>query len=239
METRPGSERIFVAPDTDPLDGHVQWAPEKSLWLAGGHDHGRHRACAGLLLLVGIYALPRGQRHHALRRHSVGMHRKLIHASFDCPLWLEHLFVYLGTLVGMAGPFGMIRLHDFRDWAQRQGACHDYSRHHAGFWRDAWWQLHCRLVLRHPPDFRLEPRLAGDRFYAFVERTWMLQQLPWALLFFAIGGMDWLVWGICVRVSVCVTGHWLVGHFSHTRGEQIWIIDGVAAQGATLSASPR
>ena len=95
--------------------------------------------------------------------HSVGMHRRLIHSSFDCPLWLEHSCVYLGTLVGMAGPYGMIRLHDFRDWAQRQAHCHDYSCHRAGFWRDAWWQLHCRLVLRHPPEFRLEPRLANDR----------------------------------------------------------------------------
>jgi stearoyl-CoA desaturase (delta-9 desaturase) len=32
------------------------------------------------------------------------MHRGLIHRAYDCPLWLEHLFVYLGTLVGMAGP---------------------------------------------------------------------------------------------------------------------------------------
>ena len=30
---------------------------------------------------------------------------------------------------GMAGPFGIVRLHDFRDWAQRQAACHDYSCH--------------------------------------------------------------------------------------------------------------
>jgi stearoyl-CoA desaturase (delta-9 desaturase) len=28
-----------------------------------------------------------------------------------------------------------------------------------------------------------------------------------------------------------VTGHWLIGHFSHRRGGQSWIIDGVAAQG--------
>jgi stearoyl-CoA desaturase (delta-9 desaturase) len=159
------------------------------------------------------------------------MHRRLIHSSFDCPLWLEHLCVYLGTLVGMAGPIGMVRLHDFRDWAQRQPACHDYSCHRAGFWRDAWWQMHCRLVLAHPPAFRPEPRLANDRFYALVERAWMLQQLPWAALFFATGGWNWVVWGICVRVSVSVTGHWLVGHFAHRRGGQSFIVEGAAGQG--------
>ena len=40
-----------------------------------------------------------------------------------------------------------------------------------------------------------------------------------------------MVWGICVRVSVCVTGHWLVGHFAHRRGSQSFVVDGAAGQG--------
>lgn len=54
------------------------------------------------------------------------MYGKLIHESFDCPLWLERMFVYLGTLVGLGGPFGMMVMHDMRDWAQRQLACHPF-----------------------------------------------------------------------------------------------------------------
>ena len=61
--------------------------------------------------------------------HSVGFHRRLIHRSFDCPLWLERVLVWAGTLVGMSGPLWMIRTHDLRDWAQRQPACHDYLSH--------------------------------------------------------------------------------------------------------------
>jgi stearoyl-CoA desaturase (delta-9 desaturase) len=125
----------------------------------------------------------------------------------------------------------MIRIHDMRDWAQRQPACHDYFGHRAGFWRDAWHQLHCELVLDRPPLFRLEPRVAGDRVYAFLERTWMAQQLPWAILFFTLGGLPWLVWGICARVAVCVTGHWLVGHYAHREGGMTWQVEGAAVQG--------
>jgi fatty-acid desaturase len=230
MNLAPGSERIIATDETDPVKGDVRWSPAKSLWI------GTMTALAVMLgpplfswdafflfLLTSAVTLCFG--------HSVGMHRRLIHLSFECPLWIEQTCVYLGTLVGMAGPYGMIRLHDFRDWAQRQSLCHDYSCHRAGFWRDAWWQMHCRLVLTHPPEFRLEARLANSRFYAFVERTWMWQQLPWAALFFAIGGWSWLVWGICVRVSVCVTGHWIIGHFAHRKGGQNWIVEGAAAQG--------
>jgi stearoyl-CoA desaturase (delta-9 desaturase) len=163
--------------------------------------------------------------------HSVGMHRRLIHRSFACPKWLEYASVYLGTLVGMAGPIGMVRQHDMRDWAQRQPECHDYFCHRRAFWRDAWWQLHCELILDRPPRFCLEPALACDRFYRIVQRTWMWQQVPWALLLLSIGGWGWFVWGIAARVSVCVTGHWLVGHFAHRRGGQSWIVEGAAAQG--------
>jgi fatty-acid desaturase len=230
MELRPGSERIIADDATNAVKGAVRWAPAKSLWLgtmtlsavALGPLFFSWSALALFLATSGV-TLCFG--------HSVGMHRRLIHASFDCPLWVERACVYLGTLVGMAGPIGMVRLHDFRDWAQRQTACHDYSCHRTTFWRDAWWQLHCRLVLARPPEFRPEPRIADDRLYVFLERTWMWQQLPWALLFFAVGGCSWVIWGIFVRVSVCVTGHWLVGHFAHSRGEQSWVIDGVAVQG--------
>lgn len=230
MTLVPGPERIVADASTSPVDGVVRWAPGKSLWLAG-------MSLAALALgppLVAGDALLLFVVTSAVTLcfgHSVGMHRRLIHRSFRCPLWLERLCVYLGTLVGIAGPIGMIRTHDFRDWAQRQPACHDYFCHRRGFWRDAWWQLHCELALARPPLFRLEPAIAHDHFYAWIERTWMWQQVPWALLFFALGGWSWVVWGVCARVSVCVTGHWLVGHFAHRQGGQSWIVEGAAAQG--------
>jgi len=163
--------------------------------------------------------------------HSVGMHRLLIHRSFEAPKWVERFLVYLGTLVGMAGPFGMIYAHDIRDWAQRQPNCHDLHAHRRGFLHDAWWQMHCIVKLDHPPRFVIEEHIRQDRLFQFLERTWMAQQLPWALLFYALGGWSWLVWGIAVRVSVSLTGHWLVGHFAHKSGHQSWSVDGVAVQG--------
>jgi stearoyl-CoA desaturase (delta-9 desaturase) len=234
MQLVAGSERIIADERSSPLEGRVHWAPVKSLWI------GTMTAAALLLGPVffswDAFALFLATSAVTLCfGHSVGMHRRLIHNSFACPLWLEYVCVYLGTLVGMAGPIGMTRVHDFRDWAQRQPACHDYFCHRKSFWHDAWWQLHCELALAHPPRFLLEPRLRHDRVYAIMERTWMWQQLPWAALFFAIGGWTWVIWGICARVAVCVTGHWLVGHYAHREGGQSWIVEGAAAQGYNVS----
>jgi sn-1 stearoyl-lipid 9-desaturase len=103
--------------------------------------------------------------------------------------------------------------------------------------RDAWWQMHCRLELKRPPAFKLDDRIANDPFMRWLEATWMAQQIPWAILLFMGGGMPWLVWGVPVRVAVSLTGHWLVGHITHRRGPQGWVVDGVAVQGYNLPAA--
>lgn len=219
--------------DSDAEDGKVVWVPTKSIWVGAmtitaivfGPVTFSWSAFA-LFVVTTAVTICAG--------HSVGMHRLLIHRSFKVHTWIEHALVYLGVLVGMAGPFGMIYAHDIRDWAQRQPACHDLHAHRRPFFTDAFWQMHCALALRNPPTFIIEPSIGNDRFYKFIERTWMLQQLPWAILFLALGGWSWVVWGIAVRISVSLTGHWLVGHFAHRSGEQGWRVDGVAVQGYNL-----
>lgn len=230
MQLVPGSERIVADALSNPVRGRVAWAPLKSIWI--GSMTLAAVTFGPVFFSWGAFFLFLSTCAATLcAGHSVGMHRRLIHNSFECPLWVEHVCVYLGVLVGMAGPIGMMRIHDMRDWAQRQPACHDYFAHRAGFWRDAWHQLHCELRLERPPLFRLEARVANDRVYAFLERHWMAQQMPWAALFYALGGLPWLVWGICARVAVCVTGHWLVGHYAHRRGGMTWEVEGACVQG--------
>ncbi|GEP05690.1 acyl-CoA desaturase [Methylobacterium oxalidis] len=230
------TDRVIAGPDTSSTEGRVVWAPARSLWT--GSMLAAALALGPLFVTPGAVVLFVATTAVTLcAGHSVGMHRLLIHRSFEARAWLERLLVYLGTLVGMAGPLGMVRLHDIRDWSQRQAACHDLHAHRAPFWKDAWLQMHARLDLARPPRFRPEPRLADDPFYRWLEATWMLQQLPWAVLFFALGGMPWLVWGIPVRITVSLTGHWLVGHITHRRGPQGWVVDGMAVQGHDLPAA--
>lgn len=224
---------MISLPESDARDGRVVWVPSKSIWTGGLTLVAL--VFAPLTFSWGAFALFLATTAITIcAGHSVGMHRLLIHRSFKVPIVIEHGLVYLGVLVGMAGPFGMIYAHDIRDWAQRQTQCHDLHAHRRSFFVDAFWQMHCAVALRHPPRFVIEPRILNDRFYRFLEATWMWQQLPWAVLFYGLGGWGWVVWGIAVRVSVSLTGHWLVGHFAHRRGEQGWAVDGVAVQGYDL-----
>jgi len=219
---------IFDTPGCDASIGQVGWDPVRSPWNGG--MLAASLLCAPVMASWGAMTaciiLTGGS---LLLGHSVGFHRRLIHRSFECPRWLDYILAWIGTAVGMGGPLWMIRTHDLRDWAQRQADCHDYLAHRRPMLVDAWWQLHCRLKLVRPPRFDLGAT-GEDRFYRFLDATWIAQQLPIALLLFAIGGWGWVVWGICVRVSLSVTGHWFVGHLAHRRGPQSWLVQGAGVQ---------
>jgi stearoyl-CoA desaturase (delta-9 desaturase) len=166
--------------------------------------------------------------------HSLGNHRKLVHDSFQCPTWLEYTLVYCGVQVGIAGPIGLLRQHELRDFAQRLPQCHAYLRHGASATVDAWWQTNCDLVLTAPPSIAIEPRIANDRYYQLLERTWMAQHLPWALALWLWGGWGFVFWGVCGRVSAGIFGHWLIGYLAHNKGDVIREVRGAAVQGRNV-----
>jgi fatty-acid desaturase len=227
------NHRVHAADVSAVCAGNVRFAPVKALWfltMRGGAIVGGAIAFSwpNLLLFVTITAFV------LLFGHSLGSHRKLIHNSFDCPKWLEYALVYCGVQVGLAGPLSLLRQHELRDYAQRLPICHDYLRHGQSFWRDGWWQLACDLHLAQPPQIRIEESIAQDRFYRFLERTWMWQHAPWAILFYICGGWGAVFWGVCARVVAGVFGHWLIGYFAHNHGAMRFRIRGAAVQGRNI-----
>lgn len=209
----------------------LDWA--KVTWN-GGMAVGAVFGCAlffswsGLLLfLAATYA-------SLLVGHSVGMHRMMIHRTFRCPKPLERTLIYIGVLVGVAGPSGIIRIHDIRDWAQRQAHCHDFFAHTQGYVRDLTWQLFYRFEFETPPVLKIEPWISEDRFYRFLDRTWRMHQLPLALLFYLGGGWSWVFWGVCARVIVSAVGHWSITYLCHNPGKGRWRVRGAYVQASDL-----
>ncbi|MBS0419605.1 MAG: acyl-CoA desaturase [Proteobacteria bacterium] len=225
--------RVRVNAVEDVARGRVIYSPANSLWLISmasaaviGGALTFTWSAAAIYVSSTVTVLLLG--------HSLGSHRKLIHNSYQCPRWLEYFLVYCGVQVGLAGPLGLLRQHELRDFAQRQKECHPYLRHGSSFWRDAWWQLHCRLQLDNPPTLMLEPRIADDRFYAFLERTWRLQQAVPAVGLYLLGGWGFVFWGVCARITSGVVGHWLIGHFAHNNGGRHFEIAAAAVQGRNI-----
>ena len=213
------------------MEGTVTWDPARSLWnggmllaaiVLGASIYFTWGAFAVFLVLLELTMCT---------GHSVGFHRRLIHRTFQCPKWLERMLVWSGTLVGMQGPFWVIQSHDFRDWAQRQPNCHPFLQSRPGHAQGRLWNLHCRLETRSPAGIRSG---AGNRrrsllsipaaqldVAAAADRRWCSMLL---------GGIPWVVWGVCVRVTAGVSMHWFVGYICHTHGPQSWLVDTGAVQ---------
>jgi len=223
-------DRIIAGEGANAVQGHVQWDPIKSIWwsamtaglVIGGYVWFSWGAVAGFFIACTI-VLCGG--------HSIGMHRRLIHESFDCPHWLTLIGVWLGTLVGLGGPRTMMMTHDLRDWAQRQDACHPYLRHGHGPLRDFWWQVHCTLTLNHPPAFEPSALYKNSRTMQFLQKTAFAQQLPLALFLLWLGGPGFIAWAVCGRVSISIFGHWAVGWTAHNQGHRDFHNEGHCTQG--------
>jgi fatty-acid desaturase len=227
------AHRVRTAHWRDSLVGDVRYAPAKSLWfsamLVAALVGGWHTVSLGAVVLFVLSTVC-----VLLFGHSLGSHRKLIHNSYQCPRWLERLFVYLGVQAGLAGPLGLLRQHELRDHAQRLPDCHPFLRHGRSVLVDAWWQLHCELHLHHPPTLCVEPAIADDSVYWWLERTWMLQHFFVALVLYFWGGWGFVFWGVCARVSACVFGHWLIGYLAHNQGHMRYEVLGAAVQGRNI-----
>lgn len=212
-----------------PVDGEVVWDGPRSIW--------NNSMLLGTLILgpltfawdaFAVYLATCAVTLCA--GHSVGFHRRLIHRSFDRPKWLERTLVWFGTAVGIGGPIWTIRLHDTRDWGQRQPDCHWLLCHAKPLLADGFYYLNFKLKLKRSPGFDPGPGIADDAFYRFLDRTWMLHQVPIGALLYALGGWPFVVWGVVARVASCTTMHWLISYFAHTRGPQDWIVDGAVIQ---------
>lgn len=186
---RIATDRVIPGPETSATEGRVVWDAVKSLWWFG-HLAGANIAVVWFWQWDAILAAAALTGLTICAGHSVGMHRLLIHHSFQAPLWLERTLVWLGTLVGMAGPFGMIRAHDVRDWHQRQTECPPHPSHAAGFWRDAWWQIHCRFDLAQIlHSFISKTQLRTTQSFGSLNAIGCCNNSPlhWGFLFWAAG----------------------------------------------------
>lgn len=89
---------LVELPESSPVEGVVRWDPVQSLW--NGTMLAASLLAASLLVAPALFSW--GALAVCLVRtgstlllgHSVGFHRRLIHRSFDCPLWLERMLVW-------------------------------------------------------------------------------------------------------------------------------------------------
>ena len=160
---------------------------------------------------------------------TLGYHRLLSHRALRVPRWLERFFATCGALSCQHGPIDWAGLHRHHHKFSDTDADHHNS--HRGFW----WS-HIGWMFEELPAKTAVPRLSGDLnrdpYYRWLNRWFLVLQLPLALLLFWIGtltdsGTGWggwslVLWGIPLRLMLVYHATWLVNSATHRWGTQVF-----------------
>ena len=169
--------------------------------------------------------------------HSVGLHRGVIHRTYQASPLVQGGLLYLFVLMGLGGPLSWARLHAVRDYWQNRLDCPPYFAYRHSLARDFFWNLH--LGFRPSDDRALALLPAGifeDRWLRFLERTWPLHVMgSFAILGLTLGPAGVAVAGCC-RVAASILGHWAVGYMAHAWGEHRYTIAGATESGTNVWA---
>jgi stearoyl-CoA desaturase (delta-9 desaturase) len=149
----------------------------------------------------------------------LGYHRLLSHRSFKVPLWLEYAIAFIGALAFQGGPIFWIGAH-------RQHHAHTEDIHLDPYsaQRGFWWS-HMQWILCPRSEFfdqeryyKYAPDLARQPFYCWLDRYFLLLQIPLGLLLYVLGGWSFVIYGMFVRSVLLWHSTWLVNSASHLWG---------------------
>ena len=150
----------------------------------------------------------------------MGYHRLLTHRGYKTPRWMEYVLSVCGTLALEGGPLLWVATH--RQHHQNTDRAGDpHSPHDGGFWAHMGWILTGQTMQRNSAQLLpYVPELRKDRFHVWISRWHWLPITLLAILLFAIGGWQFVLWGIFLRTVIGLHSTWLVNSATHMWGKQ-------------------
>jgi fatty-acid desaturase len=149
----------------------------------------------------------------------LGYHRMLSHRSFQVPKWLEYLITLLGALAIEGGPIFWVGGH-----RQHHAFTEDPQKDPYSAKRGFWWSHILWIFFPEPATFddkrysKYAPDLMRQPFYRWLNRYFLLLQLPLGVLLYALGGWSFVIYGIFVRAVLLWHSTWLVNSATHRWG---------------------
>jgi sn-2 palmitoyl-lipid 9-desaturase len=149
----------------------------------------------------------------------LGYHRFLTHRSLHLPKWLEYAIATLGALAMQGGPIFWVAGHRMHHIHTEDKDKDPYSSQ-----RGFWWS-HMLWIFYPQPEFfdyeiykKFAPDLEREPFYRWLNRYFLLLQIPVAILLYALGGWSFVIYGIFLRAVLLWHTTWLINSAAHLRG---------------------
>ncbi|MGF1497974.1 MAG: acyl-CoA desaturase [Elainellaceae cyanobacterium] len=151
----------------------------------------------------------------------LGYHRLLTHRSLQVPQWLEYVLATIGALALQGGPIFWVAGHRRHHLYTEDEEKDPYAASRGFWWSHMFW-----LLYKRPEFFDFEryqkyaPDLARDRYYTWLNRNFLLLQIPLALVLYALGGWAFVIYGVFVRAVTLWHTTWLINSATHLVGHR-------------------
>ena len=149
----------------------------------------------------------------------LGYHRLLTHRSFQVPKGLEYAIAIIGSLALQGGPMFWVAGHRMHHAHTEDMQKDPYSAKRGFWWSHLLWLFYDRpeffdydVYKKYTPDLDRQP------FYRWLNRYFLVLQLPLGLLLYLLGGWSFVIYGLFVRTVLLWHSTWFINSASHLRG---------------------
>ncbi|NJM59620.1 MAG: acyl-CoA desaturase [Oscillatoriales cyanobacterium RU_3_3] len=149
----------------------------------------------------------------------LGYHRLLTHRSLQVPKLLEYAIATIGALALQGGPIFWVAGHRQHHLYTEDKNKDPYSARRGFWWSHMMWIFYpqkqffdCKIYQQYAPD------LAKDPFYRWLNRYFLLLQIPLGIFLYFLGGWSFVIYGVFLRAVLLWHSTWLINSATHMTG---------------------
>lgn len=149
----------------------------------------------------------------------LGYHRLLTHRGLQVPKILEYGIAILGSLALQGGPIFWVAGHRMHHLYTEDYDKDPYSARRGFWWSHMLWLFYKRPEFFNRDCYRQYARdLDRQPFYRWLDRYFLLLQVPLGVLLYLLGGWSFVVYGLFVRIVLLWHSTWLINSATHMFG---------------------
>jgi stearoyl-CoA desaturase (delta-9 desaturase) len=169
---------------------------------------------SGVAVLLATYYIALGW--------GIGMsyHRLLTHRSYKTPKFVEYFLTICATTALEGGPLFWVATHR-RHHQHSDSDMDPHTPRHGGFWAHMGWIMfgeaqhnNVTMTSKYAPD------LSKDTFHVLLSKYHWVPLTVQGLILWALGGWNWVLWGVFLRTTLGLHATWLVNSATHLWGKR-------------------
>ncbi|HEY9848312.1 MAG TPA: fatty acid desaturase [Leptolyngbyaceae cyanobacterium] len=151
----------------------------------------------------------------------LGYHRLLTHRSLQVPKWLEYILTTIGALALQGGPIFWVSGHRQHHLHTEDRDKDPYAASRGFWWSHMLWIFYPRAEFFDRNTYhKYAPDLSRDPYYKWLDRYFLMLQIPVGLLLYALGGWSFVIYGVVLRAVTLWHTTWLINSATHMMGDR-------------------